>query len=210
MQLPFTPEQFFAVFAAYNVAVWPAQWALNALALGCVVALMLRAKQSGRVVALILAMLWLWMAIAYHFAFFTRINPAAWAFGAMFLFASATFAWFGALRNELTFQSFGNARSVMGVVLIVFALVIYPAIGYAAGHRYPSTPTFGLPCPTTIFTFGVLLCSNRPPSWWVLAVPLVWSSIGSIAAWQLDVPQDLTLLGAGVSVLALRWRKSTH
>ncbi len=28
MRLPFTPEQFFGVFAKYNEAVWPAQVAI--------------------------------------------------------------------------------------------------------------------------------------------------------------------------------------
>ncbi len=32
MQLPFTVEQFFGVFQAYNSAVWPAQVFLLALA----------------------------------------------------------------------------------------------------------------------------------------------------------------------------------
>jgi len=27
---------------------------------------------------------------------------------------------------------------------------IYPAVGFPLGHRYPSWPTFGVPCPTTI------------------------------------------------------------
>jgi hypothetical protein len=36
VNLPFTPQQFFEVFARYNAAVWPAQIGLNAVALACV------------------------------------------------------------------------------------------------------------------------------------------------------------------------------
>jgi len=39
MNLPFTPEQFFAVFARYNEAIWPMQVVLNAAALVCIVLL---------------------------------------------------------------------------------------------------------------------------------------------------------------------------
>jgi hypothetical protein len=37
MNLPFTQQQFFDVFAAYNTAVWPAPYALGALAIDMVV-----------------------------------------------------------------------------------------------------------------------------------------------------------------------------
>lgn len=41
------------------------------------------------------------------------------------------------------------------MLLILYALIGYPAFGYFAGHHYPSVPVFGVaPCPTTIFTIG--------------------------------------------------------
>ena len=82
MDVPFTVDQFFDVFARYNNGVWPAQWLLNALAV-VVVALVVQGRPShGRWISSALALLWGWMAVAYHFAYFTGINPAAWAFGA--------------------------------------------------------------------------------------------------------------------------------
>lgn len=45
MELPFTVDQFMAVFAAYNTAVWPAQILLYALA---VVALLLPFSKVAR------------------------------------------------------------------------------------------------------------------------------------------------------------------
>jgi hypothetical protein len=81
--------------------------------------------------------------------------------------------------------------------------VAYPLLGYAAGHRYPATPTFGLPCPTTIFTLGLLLWADRPMPRWLLAVPIAWSALGASAALQLGVPEDLGLVAAGVTSLAL-------
>jgi uncharacterized membrane protein YjjB (DUF3815 family) len=58
------------------------------------------------------------------------------------------------------------------------------------------TPLFGVaPCPTTIFTLGMLLLSNA--SWRLFAIPLVWSIIGGSAAVLLGVPQDYGLILAG-------------
>lgn len=87
--------------------------------------------------------------------------------------------------------------------MIVFALAIYPAWSVSAGHNYPALPTFGLPCPTTIFTIGVLALSVRPYPRSPLVVPVLWSFIGIQAAFLLSVPQDISLVVAGVVGLVL-------
>ena len=85
MQLPFTTEQFFDLFVAYNHAMWPAVVALW-IASTVVVALRLSAPQlRDRWVSALLVGHWAWSALAYHVAFFTRINPAAWLFAVLFL-----------------------------------------------------------------------------------------------------------------------------
>lgn len=89
MDLPFSRTQFFQAIADYNVAVWPAPFVLTLLALA-MVALALRG--SGRLVAWGLALLWAWLALAYHLAFFWRINPAAPVFAVISLGAAAAFA----------------------------------------------------------------------------------------------------------------------
>jgi len=197
MSLPFTPEQFFAVFARYNQGVWPMQVVLYAIAVIIVALLYSGRPWAGKQVAKLLVALWAWMAIVYHFQYFTAINPAAWAFGAVFLLGAFAFAWFGPVKERLVFRPPGGARGVAGGAMIAFALVLYPAMGYLLGHRYPAAPTFGLPCPTTIFTLGLLLFARAAP-WPVYAVPLAWAVVGSFAAFQLGVYEDLALLASGV------------
>jgi hypothetical protein len=203
MNLPFTPEQFFLVFARYNESVWPMQLVLNALALACIGLLFSSRAWASRAICAALSLLWAWMAIAYHFAFFSDINPAAWIFGAVFLLGSLAFAWFGVVRTGVLLQPALAARGVVGAVLIVFALVIYPVIGYSIGHRYPNAATFGLPCPTTIFTLGLLLFSVHPVSRWIFVVPLLWAAVGSLAPFQLGAVEDLGLLVSGVVTIAV-------
>lgn len=78
MQPPFTLEEFLGVFARYNLAVWPLQVGLYAVA-ALLVALAARpSRRSGRWIAGLLAALWAWMGIVYHWAYFARINPAAY------------------------------------------------------------------------------------------------------------------------------------
>lgn len=202
MKMPFTIDQFFAVFARYNEAVWPMQIILNVLAIAVIVMLFRPRRSGGRMIAAILSLFWAWMAIAYHFIFFTSINPAAWLFGSVFLAGALYSAWMGVLKNKLQFSLRGGIRGWTGSLLIIYSLIIYPLLGFLFGHRYPAIPTFGLPCPTTIFTIGVLLFAVAPFPRSVFIVPLLWSAVGSSAAINLRVPQDYGLLVAGLIGLA--------
>jgi hypothetical protein len=91
--------------------------------------------------------------------------------------------------------------------LILYALVAYPLLGVLLGHHYPATPTFGAPCPTTIFTFGVLLwCQRRVPAW-LLIIPGLWALIGLSAAISLGVPEDVGLFVAGAVAIPMLVRR---
>jgi hypothetical protein len=203
ISLPFTAEQFFAVFARHNETVWPMPIALNAAALLSAALLFVPGAWPSFVITLILATLWAWMAIAYHIAFFTSINPAAWLLGMGFLLGSLAFAWHGIARPDLNFRFVRGVRGIAGAALIGFALLLYPVIGYFLGHRYPAAPSFGLPCPTTIFTLGLLLFAASPLPKTVLVVPLLWAAVGSLAAFQLGVLEDLALVVAGVVTIVV-------
>lgn len=210
MQLPFSIDQFYGVFRAYNTALWPAQVLLVVLALAAIVLVAAPRRWSGAGVSAILAVLWAWPGLAYHLAFFTVINPLAYGFAGISLAGSLIFLWQGVRHRRLEFRLRFNARTAVGVVLVLFALVIYPAWSVFAGHPYPSLPTFGLPCPTTIFTIGLLAFTVAPCPRSPFAVPVLWSMIGGQAAFLLGVPQDLGLLVAGIVgiMLVVRARSS--
>lgn len=196
MTLPFDAGQFFAVFARYNTAVWPAQMVLIGLALVAVASATRPRTWSGPTIGAILALFWIWMGGVYHIAFFHVINPAALAFGVGFVVQGLALAVFG---TKLRFAFRAAGRGVVGAVLIAYALIAYPAIGWAVGQRYPATPTFGLPCPTTIFTLGLLLWTEPRHARPLMIVPLAWSLIGTSAAFQFGVWQDLALGAAGLA-----------
>lgn len=196
--LPFNADQFLGVLVQYNQSVWPMQLVLNGVALACAGLLFFGRPWANRMIAFLLTGLWLWMALAYHFSFFARINPAAWWFGVLFLLGGGAFDWFGVTEDKLRFHVSRHAWKLTGAGLIIFAIALYPLLGHALGRRYPATPTFGLPCPTTIFTIGVLLFAEAPVPRSVFLVPLVWCAIGSFAALWLGVLEDLSLIIAGL------------
>jgi Family of unknown function (DUF6064) len=203
MELPFTAHQFFAVFAAYNEAVWPIQGTLYGLGLSAVALVFVpRMPFADRIVVGILILLWTWMGIAYHMVFFAGITPAAWLFGTLFLVQAGLIGWYGLVRWQLRFGWPGSLRGSIATALIVYALIVYPALGAWLGHGFMGGPTFGLPCPTTIFTIGMLSLTVAPIPRMLWVIPILWSGIGGSAAWLLAVPQDLGLIAAGVVALA--------
>ncbi len=199
MSLPFSTDQFLDVFAKYNIAVWPTQFVFYLLGLLCIVVAVRRARWSSRIINSILSMFWLWMGVAYHFLFFSKINQAAWLFGSIFILQSLVFIYAGVITGKLSFHFPRDLYGIGGTVILAYAFIIYPALGYLVGRKYPAAPTFGLPCPTTIFTFGILLWANPIVPGYVLTVPLVWSLIGFFAALSLNIPEDVGLLSAGLA-----------
>ena len=203
MTLPFTQREFFEVFGRYNEAVTPLQIGLVLLGVSAYVALTVRRRDSDRVISLILAGLWSWAGLVYHLIFFRPVNPAATLFGVAFLAAAALFVWAGVLRGSLVFDCESRARRVVGHTLVAYALVGYPLLSAMLGRTFPQLPTFGLPCPTTIFTLGMLAFLSRPLPRYVFALPIAWALIGAQAAMTLGVYEDLGLLVAGLAGLWL-------
>jgi hypothetical protein len=68
----------------------------------------------------------------------------------------------------------------------------------ALDHIYRRSPTLGLPCPTAVFTFGILIWADKPVSIPVLIVPFVWPLVGLTAALNLGIKEDTGLLIAGL------------
>lgn len=200
--IPFSREQFMAVFVAYNEAVWPAQWLLLGAAVACVALARAGTLRASRAACAILALLWAWMAIAYHWAYFAAINPPAYLFAGLFLVAAGLFAWAG-WRGRIRF-SLDSHTAPWGLLLVVIALVGYPIASHWVGHHYPETPTFGLPCPTTIFTLGLLLLCVSPVPRTVLAIPLLWAAVGTVAAFTFSMYEDFALLFAALLTLLLQ------
>ncbi len=199
MNIPFTVEQFFDVFQAYNKAIWPAQIVAYFIGVGTVVLAFLENRLSGRIISGILALFWIWMGVIYHMAYFSAINPAAMIFGALFVIEGLLFIVVGSIWGRLSFKFDLKPVPIVGAIFILYALVAYPLLGLAFGHWYPRAPMFGVaPCPTTIFTFGLLLWANKPVPIYILVVPLIWSIIGTTAAIGLQVPQDYGLGIAGI------------
>ena len=203
--MPFTEEQFFDLFASYNGTLWPgavALWTASAI-----VALRLTAhRPHDRWISALLVGHWAWSALAYHVAFFTRINPAAWLFAVLFLSEAVLIFRIGVGQRRLSFAPWDDAWAPLAWGLIAYSLV-YPAINSIDHQSMLRIPTFGVPCPTTIVTAGVLMLAT-PRLWRLAAVPVIWSAIGGSAAFLLGVHADMALPLAGMALAIFSRTKS--
>lgn len=209
MDLPFTSAQFFDVFRRYNEAIWPNQSLLFLVAV-LTVALVAAGGRNGRSVTATLGFLWLWMAIAYHFAFFRHINPAAIGFAVLFAVEGVLLAVKGVREEMLVFRIRGGLTAIVGGMLVAYALIVYPVIGYTLGQRYPAIPTFGLPCPTTIFTLGVLSWGTPAIVKKLALIPVIWALIAGQAAFSLGVWEDLGLPAAAALLVVILRRSGVQ
>ncbi len=139
--------------------------------------------------------------------YFAAINPAASLFAALCLVQALAFGWIGVVRRRLAFAWGSSRRRGVAAVLLLVALA-YPALARLTVDAWPRASTFGVPCPTTLFTAGRLLDAVPPVHRGLLVIPVLWSLIGWSAALLLGVRIDLTLFvaGAGLLIIAVRAR----
>jgi hypothetical protein len=212
MHPPFTTEQFFEVFRRYNDAVWPAQVVLIAIAL-CAVYSAWRAngQRSWRwaQAALVLtSVLWLWSGIVYHKQFFARLTRAGEVFGSLFI-AEGALLLLAATQNGVWFERASRSSRSAGILILTYALAIYPALAALLGQHAPAAPSFGVPCPTTIFTFGIFCLLPSAIPRFALVIPLLWAVIGTTAAFSFGALEDVGLALSAVVALVMM-RHETH
>jgi hypothetical protein len=204
VELPFTVAEFFSVFERYNLAIYPAQIAVYAAGAIGVAAVLRGGRAADLVASSVLASLWAFTGAGYFLGFFSGVSGIAVPAGALFVLQAALFV-AAASSGRLRFD---GRRERLGWVFVAYAMVLYPLLGAAAGHGFPRSPTFGVtPCPTTIFTWGMLLLASGAVPAWLVPIPLAWSAVGTSAAVQLGVIEDYGLTVAGAVGLVTLWAR---
>ena len=101
--LLFSPRTYYRLFELYNADVWPLQFVT--LALGVAIAFLVWRPRawSGRAIAAILAVLWLFVAWAYFLERYDTINWVARYVAIAFVLQAALLVWTGVIRARLKF-----------------------------------------------------------------------------------------------------------
>ena len=209
MNPPIDPvEQFFSMFAQANTAVWPMQVVWYAVAVAAMGLALRPIRGSNRLIAGFLAAYYVWLGVVFFGIFYNTIRAGVMATGAMFVLGGVLFLIAGVVRQDLKFEARWDLFGVTGGAFMLYALA-YPLIDAFTGHYFPAAPVFGLaPCPSTVFTAGLLLWTRPPMPMYVLVVPLVFLlSQNPAEALAMGVVADVARVPVGVIATALLiWR----
>lgn len=201
--MTFGKSDVLELLAAYNDTTWPAPAILSLVAFVVVCLAFFPVPGRNRIASLLLAFLWFWSGLMYHLWFFSRLTPAAYLFAVLFVAQGVLILRAGVVRNDLKFWMHDGSRHLAGILLVFYALVAYPSISALLGHAFPSTPTFGVPCPLTIFTLGMLLLARAPYPRVLFAIPLVWAVVGTFLGMELKIREDFALIVAAALVMTM-------
>ena len=203
--LLFSPRTYWRLHELYNVEIWPAQ--LVAFGLG--IAILALVQRDGawpaRMIALILASCWIWVAWAFHLRRYATINWAAVYFAGAFLIEALLLARLVITRGGRWLAPHRPMARHAGVYLFLFALVAQPAVGRLVGRSWAQSEFFGVaPDPTAVATLGVLLLADDRAHWTLLVIPLLWCAISGGFQWALGSPDALVMPLMGLLAVMMR------
>jgi hypothetical protein len=167
-----------------------------------------KTRHPDRMVSAILGVLWIWTGAVFCIVFYGPTEaeflgvtmPGIWyVSGLLFVVQGFLFFASGVLKSSLSFAVGGDGFSIVGGIMVLYALAIYPIIGFLTGRGYPQYRIFGVaPCPVTIFTFGLLLWTDTKVPRLTAIIPLIWALMGVMAVVGLQIWADVGLLLSGL------------
>lgn len=196
--LSFSIEEFLLVLESYNLAIWPFQIFAYILVISALLFSFKSTSYSAKIVLAILSFFWLFTGIVFCFLYWAPSHIFGYIFGICCVLQGLMFL-YSISRSDITIGSRDITHIFIGILFVLYAIIGYQIFGYFLGHIYPKFFAVGLvPCPTTIFTFGIFLIINKKIPIKYFAIPLVVSLGGILAAYK-GIYEDIGLLIVGIS-----------
>jgi hypothetical protein len=187
--LLFSPRVYWRMFESHNAALWPLQ--VLALAAGLVIILLVaqRPRSSARWLALLLAILWIFVGWSFLWNRYATINWAAAYVAPAFAVEAVLLLVCGTVLDGLTFNRRGPAGWI-GYFILVFALAGQPLLAPLQGRGWASSEVFGIaPDPTAIATLGVLLLARGKLLPLLVPIPILWCLLSGMTLSTMGEPQ---------------------
>ena len=182
--LMFSPTTYGRLVERYNRELWPLQLGMIALGALLLWLVAMRRPSARRVVPAVLAVLWLWVAWAFHSQRYATINWAAQYFAAAFVLQAVLLATVAVLVDERSVRRLDSAQWTPALLLVLAGL-LYPLLAPASGRPWPRAEVFGLmPEPTALATLGLLLGLDQRRIW-LFVIPVLSLAVGAATAWLL-------------------------
>jgi len=200
--LSFSIEEFLLVLESYNLAIWPLQIFAYILVVLVLFFSFKPTNYSLKIVLSILSFFWLFTAIVFCFLYWATSHIFGYIFGIFCVLQGFMFL-YSIIKSDITIGSIDKTYTLIGVLFVLYAIMGYQILGYYLGHIYPKFFAVGLvPCPTTIFTFGIFLIINKKIPIKYFVIPLMISLGGFLAAYN-GIYEDIGLVIAGILTIIL-------
>ena len=161
------------MFELHNAALWPLPLVTLAGGTAMLALAVLRPRQSGRPIAISLAVLWAWVGWSFVWERYAAINWAAVYAAPLFAIEALLFVILGGAFSRLSFES-RQVRGMAGMLLVALALG-YPLLAPLFGRPWHGAEFFGIaPDPTAIATLGFLLMARGRSALLLYPIPLLW------------------------------------
>ena len=160
--LLFSARTYYRLFELYNGEIWPAQ--IVALLAGLAILVLLRKPGvwRGRVIVVLLAASWLWVAWEYLYSRYAAINWLATYFAAAFALEAFLLIGLGIVGRGFVWQAPARWVAWAGMGLVIFAVALHPLIAPLVGRPWSQVEIFAIaPDPTVVATLGVLDSHQR-------------------------------------------------
>jgi hypothetical protein len=202
--LLFSPRTYYRLFELYNAALWPAHLLVPVLGAAILALLRTGGRGRSRIVSLLLAGCWLWVAWGFLYDRYATINWAATYFAGLFALQALLLALVGGLGGKLDFVAPAGGQRWAGLLLFLFALLVLPLAGLLLGRGWSGIELFALaPDPTALATLGLLLLASGPARWALMTIPVLWCAASGATLWAMGAPDAAVLPGAAALALAI-------
>ena len=207
--LLFSARTYQRLIESTNTDVWPLQMVTLMAGVGLLLWLgRPHSQRRDRVVFVLLALAWAWVAWDFLHRRFATINWAADYAALLFALQAVALLWVGVSRGGRVRRRKLSPTDPVAILLIVLGVIVYPLLAPMLGRPWVQAEVFGVaPDPTVITTLGFLLLAE-PPRRLLIVVPVLWCLFHGALLWGLRagqawVPPAVALL----AVACLLWRR---
>jgi hypothetical protein len=186
--LLFSPRAYWRLFELHNEALWPLPLLTLAVGIAALALAVLRPRHHGRLIAILLAVLWAGVGWGFLWQRYATINWAAAYVAPIFASEALLLLMVGGIMDRLSAKQHG-VRRIGGLALIALGLA-YPLSAPLFGRPWQGAEIFGIaPDPTAIATLGFLVLVRSWSAALLLPIPLLWCLASGVTLWAMDDPQ---------------------
>ncbi len=207
----FDAEKWWSQVGTYNEAIFPMQIVMLVAAFLLTYFVFARpGLKTNKMMKAYLSFTFVWNGIVF-FLIFGKELPGKFFGIPLFVLLGILMAW-DIHANKIQLSLPDTSWQKYLTVLLVLCSFLYPLIGYAFGHYYPKSCTFGvMPCPTTVFALALLTAAIPKVNKKIYILLLLWAlpAFGKCLG-AMDLYEDCVLFWAGVYAMIMlikNWRK---